>query len=169
SNVGTSPTLEVHAPESGPSRETYLRFDLLPAAGIIASATLELVPITVSDPLYHALAFVPENSWTETGITWNNKPTSGPEFIRWPVPSANTPVLAPVTALAQQVAVADGTLSLRVYSTGTSPPTNGGYTAYGSEENGEIPTRPQLILTVGRAPPAIVLTSPANNSVFNVP
>src|SRR5207249_1353847 len=73
SNFGTSPTLEVQAPESGPSRETYLRFDLLPAAGIIASATLELVPITVSDPLYHALAFVPDNSWTETGITWNNK------------------------------------------------------------------------------------------------
>src|SRR5436190_17367074 len=44
-----------------------------------------------------------------------------------------------------------------VFSTGTPTPTNGGYVAYGSRENGSATVRPQLILTLGRRPPTVSL------------
>jgi len=166
-NFGGAQTLAVKAATSTLARETYLRFELPPAPGLIFDATLRLVPVTVNDlGLNHALAVVADNSWTETGITWNNKPASGPELVRWPLASAGTPVELPVTALAQQSSATGGKLSLRVYSTGSPPPTNG-YAAYASKENGAASSRPQLLLSLGRAPPSLVLTQPDNGSVFD--
>ncbi|PYJ01652.1 MAG: hypothetical protein DME25_17715, partial [Verrucomicrobia bacterium] len=148
---------------------TYLRFELPPAPGMMLNATLRLVPITVNDlGLNHALASVPDNTWTETGITWNVKPVSGPEFTRWPLPSPGTPVQISVTSLAQQSAAADGKLSLRIYSTGIPPPTNG-YAAYASKENGVVPSRPQLLVSLGRVPPILALNRPVDGSVFDAP
>jgi hyaluronate lyase len=168
-NFGASQTLAVKAAATSLGRETYLRFELPPAPGMIFNATLRLVPITVNDlGLNHALAFVSDNSWAETSITWNSKPSSGSEFTRWPLPSAGTPVEIAVTSLAQQSAAADGKLSFRVYSTGMPPPTNG-YAAYASKENGAVASRPQLILNLGRVPPTVVLNSPANGSLFDAP
>jgi hyaluronate lyase len=169
SNFGTSQTLAVKASANSLGRESYLSFALPPAPGMIFNATLRLVPITVNDlGLNHALAFVSDNSWPETGITWNNKPASGLEFARWPLPAAGIPAQVSVTSLAQQSAAGDGKLSFRLYSTGTPPPTNG-YGAYASKENGALASRPQLILNLGRVPATVVLNSPANGSVFDAP
>ncbi len=166
SNFGTNVLLIVKPSSSSLARETYLRFDLAP--GFLLDATLRLVPITVNTPLQHVLAFVPDNSWTETGITWNNKPTSDPEFTRWLLPAAGTPVLLPVTPLAQQAMAADGKLSLRIYGV-TNPPAGNIYAEYASGEHSRITNRPQLLVTLGRIPPSVVLTSQPNDTVFDAP
>jgi hypothetical protein len=101
--------------------------------------------------MYHALAVVPDSSWTEAGLSWNNRPASGPEVTRWLLPTEERmPLLVPITSLVEQALATDGKLSLRVYSTGTPAPTNGG-TFMAPWENGSASVRPQLTLTVGQA------------------
>src|ERR1051326_6570954 len=74
-NFGTATTLAVKASGSNQVREAYLRFDQSTISGTILGATLRVVPTTTNDPLYHAVALVTNNSWIETGITWNTKPS----------------------------------------------------------------------------------------------
>ncbi len=169
SNFGGLTKLEVKAAATSQGRETFLRFDLSQVAGNILSANLRLLPFTVNDPLFHAVAYVPDNSWTENSLTWTNKPASSNEFTRWQLGAANTPVLVPITALAQQAAAGDGKLSLRIYSTGTPAPTNGGYTAYASREHGTTNNRPQLLVTMLRIPPTISLQNLSADSVLDAP
>ena len=168
-NYGAAQTLAVKSSTSSPTRETYLRFELPPAPWAVLDATLRMVPVTLNDAMYHALAYVPDNSWGETSLTWSNKPASDPESVRCFVSAQGMPLLAPVTALAQQAAASDRQLSLRLYSLGTPTPTNGGYTAYSSKENGIDANRPQLMLTLGQMPPAILLTNLENETAFDEP
>ncbi len=167
-NFGSSSSLAAKAATNSLGRESFLRFDLSSAPGQILSASLRLYPFTVQDPINHGLAPVADNSWTESGLTWNNKPASGPEFTQWLVAASNTPVLIPITSLAQQAASSDGLLSLRIYSTGLPTPTNGGYTAYTSKE-GSAANRPQLILTMPRIPPSVSLNNLTGLSLLDAP
>ncbi|MDB6031379.1 MAG: hyaluronate lyase [Verrucomicrobiales bacterium] len=167
-NFGSSSSLAAKAATSSLGRETFMRFDLSSAPGQILSASLRLYPFTVQDPINHGLAPLADNSWTENGLTWNNKPASGPEYTQWLVAASNTPVLIPITSLAQQAASANGQLSLRIYSTGLPTPTNGGYTAYTSKE-GSAANRPQLILTMPRIPPVVTLSNLTGLSSFDAP
>ncbi len=167
-NFGGATTLIVKTNSSNTNltREAYLRFALPPAPGLIFNATLRLLPTSLpANTLEHALALVTDNSWTESGITWNNRPASGSEFTRWVVPTVAAPVQVPLTSLAQQAAAGDGSLSLRIYQPGT----NTAFTAYGSKENGTVLNRPQLILNLGRVPPSVVLTNPADGTVLDAP
>ena len=168
-NFGSAGSLGVKS--SGPTlaRESYFQFDISGAQGLLFDATLRLVPNSVQDQLYHALARVPDNTWTESGLTWNNKPLSDSEFTRWFVQTANTPVVLPVRSLVEQAAAGDGKLSFRVYSIGTPAATNGGYISYASKENGSSANRPQLLLGVGRFPPSVALSSPLQGSILDSP
>jgi len=76
-NFGTTSPLTVKNSTSGYNRYSYLKFSL-PALGTITSAKLRLygghtVSGTASDSAYA----VANTTWTETGITWNNKPALG--------------------------------------------------------------------------------------------
>ena len=48
-----------------------------PAAAFCSVRTLKLYALTATVPGIHAVAKVDDNTWTETGITWNNKPAAG--------------------------------------------------------------------------------------------
>lgn len=58
--------------------QDYIKFDLseIPSDSTIVSATLSLYCYYVDwIPIYVEAHYCPDNSWTEMGITWNNKPS----------------------------------------------------------------------------------------------
>jgi hypothetical protein len=78
-NFGQATSLAVKTTSSaGNNRITYLRFPLTGISGTVTAATLRLhgsrpVSSTATDSAFA----VSSNSWTESGINWNNKPALG--------------------------------------------------------------------------------------------
>jgi hypothetical protein len=70
-NAGTATELRVRE-EDGASYHSYLRFDLTGVAGAVRSARLRLYCTDEND--LGGLVFPTSSSWSETGITWANKP-----------------------------------------------------------------------------------------------
>jgi len=69
-NYGTLTRLDVDSP----GEESYIRFTVSGVNGTIQSATLRLFATNGSSngPAVHGT----DNSWTETGLTWNNRPVA---------------------------------------------------------------------------------------------
>ncbi|RJS27415.1 hypothetical protein DRW03_03355 [Corallococcus sp. H22C18031201] len=148
-NYGTSTTWLVNR-QTGMS---YLRFDL---SGI--PTNVHVTAVTLSAQAYDGYAyggdgnvyttFVPDDTWSETGITWNNKPaTSGNTLGEWflwydytPVDKLgvnSSPLLIPVV---QQELAGDKRVSFRLNSTGYK-------TRYRSREYADATQRPKLVIT----------------------
>jgi hypothetical protein len=127
-NYGTSTVLAVDTSNT----QTYLRFNLLglPAGARIASVMLQAVANNGwaygGDGSVHTY-LVPDDTWSETGIHWNNKPAiSGGELGSWWVRydvdkyavqmgiNSSPKLVAPV----QQALETDGLISLRLSSPG---------------------------------------------------
>lgn len=72
-NFGTASRLEVDSP----GIQSYLRFTVSGVSGNVQSATLRLLASNGSTD--GPSLYLTDNTWTETGITWNNRPapTSG--------------------------------------------------------------------------------------------
>ncbi|HVL23635.1 MAG TPA: DNRLRE domain-containing protein [Thermomicrobiales bacterium] len=72
SNYGTVQTLQV---DTSPVVHSYFRFDVTGVSGVVQSAKLRLWVTggTANGPPVYRVA---DTSWTETGITWNNKPAA---------------------------------------------------------------------------------------------
>jgi hypothetical protein len=72
-NYGTLNRLDVDSP----GQESYIRFSVTGVTGAVQNATLRLF-VTNGSSNGPSL-YLTDNSWTETGITWNNRPapTSG--------------------------------------------------------------------------------------------
>ncbi|HKZ81285.1 MAG TPA: DNRLRE domain-containing protein, partial [Pyrinomonadaceae bacterium] len=80
SNYGTDTELRARSSTSSSNYESYLKFDLSTVpTGAISSAKLRLVGAlqdTSSLNVQQAVFAVSNTSWTETGITWGNKPVA---------------------------------------------------------------------------------------------
>ena len=121
----------------------FLRFNLQGLAGVVTSAVLRLTMTYLDvEPDTHTAAFVSNDSWVETNITWNTKPAMGAVIGSWSVPLADVgaTVDIDVTARAAEAANGDKKLSLVLYSDGP-----GGY-FYGARESLEPKWRPLLII-----------------------
>jgi len=70
-NAGADPVLRVRQ-EAGGSYHTYLRFDLSALSGTVTSARLRLFSTDGSDVA--GRVFATSGSWTESTVTWSNKP-----------------------------------------------------------------------------------------------
>ena len=70
-------------------RRTFLRFDLSSITGTsISQATLKLYVTSLVDGTAPIAVFaVPSDSWTETGITWNNQPAFGSQLVSTSLPT----------------------------------------------------------------------------------
>lgn len=88
-NYGTEELLLIDQRMSGGTNisdqlMTYLKFDLTSLAGkYIGNVKLKLYHESSGSDIYLddlVLKQVDNNSWTETGITWNNRPTSGSQL-----------------------------------------------------------------------------------------
>ena len=158
SNFGSGSTLVVKKSGIGFNREAFLRFDVPTTSGFRLGASLKLSCLSVSVPGVHGVAKVDDNSWTETGITWNNRPTAGSVLKTW------TPVaLATSSADVTSALPASGLVSFKVYGT---TQTDNGYVTYGSKEDSTTANRPQLALSIGHVPPEVSITSPADGSII---
>lgn len=164
-NFGTAPDLEIKkdtAANSGNNREAYLKFDLNGISSVPAGATVRLVPIWLSATnKQDTAALASTDSWTESGINWNNKPASGATLGSW-LPQQAAPGKFDVTsALATELA-GDKLLSVRLLSNTTSTGVNN----YASREYPDGQLAPLLVLK-NLAP---MLTSVQDvNGVVNTP
>ena len=94
-NFGTATTLKV---DGSPVTISYLRFDVQGITGAPTKATLKVfLPVDTTTAIN---ARSTDNTWTETGITFDNKPATGTTAIVPPKPwSANTTLSYDVTSL----------------------------------------------------------------------
>jgi PKD repeat protein/glucose/arabinose dehydrogenase len=137
SNFGTSTRLRV---EGGvdPDIESYLRFTVTGITGTLQSARLRLfvTDSTVDGPA----AYTTGNTWSETGITWNNRPgrTSGATDDKGVIGAG-----AWVEYNVKPLVSGDGTYSF-VLATSSADGIN-----FKSRETTDVPFRPELVLSFG--------------------
>ncbi|MDX2082342.1 MAG: DNRLRE domain-containing protein [Terrimicrobiaceae bacterium] len=139
-NFGSATEAQVKLTGSGSDKEAYFQFDLSSVRSA-SRAILFLHPTSVdSNRRANWLGLAP-SLWTETGLTWTNRPGStadiGPSFV----PATGVDVTVDVTAQVQN-AIAAGKISFRVYSKAA-----GGLNRYGTKENANAAARPQLDIT----------------------
>jgi autotransporter-associated beta strand protein len=134
-------------------REAYLRWNLSGQSGRLIDAKIRLAGTTTSQAGNEsAAAFVANNTWGETTLTFNNRPPSGELFAQW-MPVAGQPVEFSVLPLVSDTLSGSGLLSLKVFSTGNYGGL--GNAGYASRENPNASLRPQLILTFENNAPSI--------------
>jgi hypothetical protein len=129
-SFGTGSSLVVKAGSNGYGRESYLKFNLPGLPGELEEAELWLKCMQSQTPAVHAATWVADDTWSETTLTWNNKPASGPDLASW-LPQVGQWMTGSVFSAAQSTLQSDGVLSLRVYPTTT---TADGYVSYASRE-----------------------------------
>ena len=147
SNYGTSPTLACKLITSSNSytRETYLGFDLSGISRVPLAASLRLSPTSVSTAGIHGVQAV-AHSWTESGLTWNNRPhPTGPAISTW-LPVISTRTSSDV--LSAVLARSGGALD---FSVTTLAPTFDGFVNYASRENADPALHPTLELVLPRS------------------
>lgn len=125
-------------------REGFIKFDLSSISGNVTDAKIVLHPIEVGGIITNEIALVDDDSWGETTITWNNKPTISTVLTNWS-PTLNTPVEIDVTSQVQTAIASDNLLSVKVYSLTSN---NAIYARYGSRESLTPQNAPELIITV---------------------
>ena len=158
-NYGNGGTIVVKKAPAGFNRESYLRFNVPASGGTLLGATLRLSALTTTAPGVHGVALVSDNSWTESGITWTNKPASGDVLTTW-TPAAGTVSSVNVTSAMP----ASGNVSLRIAAL---TETSNGFVSYASRNNTTVANRPVLSLTYGHTPPEITLTAPKDGDTAN--
>jgi hypothetical protein len=141
-NYGTLSRLDV----DNPGQESYLRFTVSGVTGAVQNATLRVFVTngSANGPSIYGTS----NTWTETGINWNNRPgaTSG-VIANVAAMTANTWAEYNVTASV----TGDGT-----YNFVLLPDSTDGITLYSRE--GTSP--PQLVLTVASGPTSTPTNTP---------
>ena len=132
-NYGNATTLQVDG-ASDPDLESFIQFTVTGVSGTIQSAKLR-VRATTNGSANGPAAYATGNSWTETGITWNNRPgrTSGAVDNKGSIPT-DTWVEYNVTSLVQ----GNGTLSFVLAADSTDA-------VIFSSRQGSQP--PQLVIT----------------------
>ena len=114
-NFGNATTLLADGSDGGAVMETFIRFSI-GNVGTINSAKLRLWVVNTTAGPYNVKK-VSSNTWTETGITWNNKPAvDGPTVATFPSASSGTWLEINITSVAQP----NTTISLAIVTTGTT-------------------------------------------------
>jgi hypothetical protein len=143
-NFGTSSQLVAKhdAADLNFSRVTYLKFDvsdLTNAQGV----KLKLVPFQVDGSATLAFERIADDSWLESAMTWNNRPTgTGTLIANLAGYAVGQPIELDVTAAAKSEAAGDGILSLRVSNDGWN------FIGFHSRESATAAFRPVLEYTV---------------------
>jgi hypothetical protein len=134
------------------------------------TATLTLVPSTVDVvPTTLAYQWETNDSWTETGITWNNMPT-GPlstTITNLGGYVVGTPVSIDVTSVAKNQATNDGLLSIRITSLVNNSQAD---VIFCSKENPTVSSRPVITYWVPTFLPPVInsFTFPSNHPQISI-
>ncbi|MFC0485625.1 CBM96 family carbohydrate-binding protein [Pseudarthrobacter scleromae] len=161
-NYGTSTTMSV---DNSPVETTYLKFDLSAYAGrTVESATLQLRSAGSGSTGKQNIKLVTDDSWTESGITYNNRPALGTSIGTLGPTAANSNYSVPLTASALAGELGQQ-LSLGLDATSTDG------LDLNSKEAGS--TAPKLVLTMSgsgsggggdTAAPTVTGTSPVDGA-----
>lgn len=145
-NYGTSGLLTLKKDGTGYSREVYLKFDLN-GVNSFDNAILRLSISTAGTNVTATtwqVYVVPTDSWSETGINWNNKPASSTLLGTIQGKSSGWAEWN-ITSQALSELSGDKTISLRIISTVINATAD---VSFRSKEDNTDPTlRPQLVLT----------------------
>ncbi|MFS4454931.1 DNRLRE domain-containing protein [Maribacter sp. 2304DJ31-5] len=157
-NYGNSSPLIIKASNVGDSyaREAYYRFDLSSISGTITNAKLKLVPSGSSTNVEEAnidVKFVSNDTWSETGITWNNRPASGNLLATQSGSGSVTEW--DVTSQVQTELLGDGKLSVHL----SAAQNNGEWVHYYSKEASDFSVRPVLVFSTDQTPPPVGMTN----------
>lgn len=164
-NFGTVNELQTQVSSTGSNRETYLKFDITTVIGIV-NAKLRLygrlsdtsgtnVPAAV-----HPVS-VTAPDWTESGITWNNKPATDAALTSVTIAdnSARWYEWNITAHIQSEKAAGRNIIKLAIKNTASSTP----FTTFNSKENDN--NRPQLILWTTQARNALLITNSTNLGV----
>ncbi|WP_276500655.1 CBM96 family carbohydrate-binding protein [Terrimonas pollutisoli] len=161
-NFGTLEQLIVKKDAAGFNRVTYLKFDLSDNTDTINTATLQLfiqgAGSTVGSTQWQ-LWYCTNDNWTETGITWNNKPATVSLLSTQPG-KTNGIAQWDITNQLKAEMNGDKMLTFAVVSTvaGSSADIN-----FNSREIATALLRPQILTNVY---PSLTLTQPANDDIL---
>jgi hypothetical protein len=164
-NYGTATGLTVKKDGTSYAREIYLKFDLnaLPSTADKVSLNLNVATAgtTVTGTNWQVY-YVPTDSWTETGLTWNNKPA--PSTLLNTVQGKSSGTVAwDITSQALAELGGDKVLSLKIVSTALGGTTDA---TLSSKEDANVSLRPQIITSTINTGPTVSITSPAANTIF---
>lgn len=164
-NLGTSSNLFIQSSTTAASsfgdERSWLRFDLssLPAGATITSATLEMFCWrTAGASLPAEVRGIPNDSWTETGITWNNQPdyTTGAVLSTQTLAAGATNVWYgwDVTAFAQSEQAGDKLVSLVAKPVTEGAAATAGY-GFDAKEFGATGAYLKVTLAASGTPPTV--------------
>ena len=149
-NYGTATTLAVKkGTDANFFRKSYIKFDITNAGfSSITSAKIRLYASVVNP--FSITAYQTGDSWTETGITWNNAPAVGTAIKTVSVSAVNSYYEWDITAYAQSQLRSDKIISVVLNDAGT----NNLEIDFNSRE--AISKKPELIIN-GNASKVIIL------------
>lgn len=165
-NNGTVTTLWVR---NGPVTDTaYLKFNI-DGLNPIRTATLRISAKASSSWISDINVFeVADTNWTETGITWDNKPTIGSSFGQ-AIVTGDTYSWYEVSIdghVRSQQNAGEKLLSLALHGTNAAANSGVGDIAFVLSREGASP--PELVI-VTNSPPTVSLTSPTTSSTSSAP
>jgi fibronectin type 3 domain-containing protein len=140
-NFGFDTTLPVkNDGTNGFTRNSFLKFDMRGLADA-QSIQLQLTPYQVDGSATLACELVTDDSWTETGMTWNNQPAgSGMVITNVSGYVVGQQKNIPVTGAATNEAAGDGIFSLKI----SQPSPVGIFVGFNSRETANSALRPVL-------------------------
>jgi hypothetical protein len=169
SNFGSDTTLPVkNDGGNGFTRNTFFKFDVHGLADA-QSINLRWVPYQVDGNATLSYTLVTNDSWTESGITWNNQPPGvGAAIASVSGYTVGQQKLITVTAAAKTEAAGDGILSLKV----SDPNAVNIFLGFNSKEIANSAFRPTLVATLTHvdypipgAPTNLVATAVPSNQI----
>ncbi|MRG45804.1 DNRLRE domain-containing protein [Chitinophaga sp. SYP-B3965] len=144
-NYGTVNSLVIKKDGVGYARETFFKFNV---ANIPVSTDRVKLRLYVNyantgiAAVTWTAQYVSTDSWTETGINWNNMPVTNSNLDTITAKAAGNYVEFDVSAIALSQQSADGVLSLKVISNVTGQTSDA---SFSSRESGDTNLRPVLL------------------------
>lgn len=145
-NYGTVNILDVKKDATSYNRDAFLRYNVASLAGS-GLVQLQLTPtiVNTSTTATFTIEFVANDTWTETGVTWNTKP-AGSGVVLGQLQLSGLQVGVPVNIdITDQVlaeAAGDGMISIRIRPEVAGSLTN---VTFASREHATASYRPQLL------------------------
>jgi len=165
-NFGTNTVMELETnATAGNNRDVYFKFDISNSPLPLGSAKLHVfASLSGNGSVVATVYSVTDTNWTETGITWNNKPALGSAQTNqtFNVKAGAAYDIDVTSFVRSEQNAGRGIITLALHSTNTTTL----LTSINSKENAA--NKPTLLLNTN-AFPTVSITNISNNSTFPAP
>ncbi len=160
-NYGAQSEFKVRYANGDWTKESYLRFDLGNESGVIERAELILHVTESTEAVDHTVSHVSDDSWTEHGITWSNKPASASGYLDMARVTGTGAVTFDVTSKVQEEL--GSKISFLLQALQNVKP----HIKYASKEHENVSFKPVLKITYTDEQPSVTIPAAANNLAAN--